>query len=377
MTSSDRKTPADLGWDQPPRLTELWELATDPQAKVSFDRVVAAHDLPRTNPEDKAEALCLERVLRTRFEDQCGTIQDSYYCAGLRGGCALVERTVQVNGEELVQRRLHAVLDAPAHQLVPLESECVLLSNEANTEFVRPGRTHLLWIASDAVYVAMTAVLAAAELWADPDAVDDQRQAGLRVARVAVEQAAARVQAPIQRQARFIYLQGVLGGAVVSIAVCAALGMAAATYWSGVVSPSALMASTLFGALGAVVSVFQRIQAGRLLLDFNAPRFQVVVQGSMRPMVGAIFGAVLQFALVGGLFGATAINRSPGPVFGLFALIGFAAGFSERFATDMIERAGQAIVAPAAAAAAPAPDPAHAPPPVGQRPAQAPGTAAP
>jgi hypothetical protein len=29
--------------------------------------------------------------------------------------------------------------------------------------------------------------------------------------------------------------------------------------------------------------------------------------------------------------------------FGLFAVIGFAAGFSERFATDMVERAGKVI----------------------------------
>jgi hypothetical protein len=39
-----------------------------------------------------------------------------------------------------------------------------------------------------------------------------------------------------------------------------------------------------------------------------------------------------------------------GAPFGLFALIGFLSGFSERFATDMVERAGQVILGPTAQA---------------------------
>jgi hypothetical protein len=57
-------------------------------------------------------------------------------------------------------------------------------------------------------------------------------------------------------------------------------------------------------------------------------------------VVGAVFGAVAHFGLGAGLLGST---DRPVATVGVFAIVGFAAGFSERFAKDMVERAGQVL----------------------------------
>src|SRR5690349_17154632 len=50
-------TPAALGWTGAVRLPDLWDLVTDPRARVGFGKVVLAHDVPRTHPEVTDEAL--------------------------------------------------------------------------------------------------------------------------------------------------------------------------------------------------------------------------------------------------------------------------------------------------------------------------------
>lgn len=60
-----------------------------------------------------------------------------------------------------------------------------------------------------------------------------------------------------QRQARFVYFQG-------TGAVCVVLGLVGARLWGEYVGTAAQVAATLFGAFGAVVSVFQRASTGDL-----------------------------------------------------------------------------------------------------------------
>lgn len=357
------RTPADLGWPGRCRLPVLWDLATNPEARVTFGKVVLAYDLAKPGSDVRDEALVLFRALQERFEQQHGAIENSYFCTHVRGGCALVERIVGSGPDALVERRLHTVLNSPVTDLVTLEADCVLLADEANAALVRRAQLPALRAVSDAVYSAMTRVLAAADRWADPATPNEDRLAILATAKADYAAASQRVRATIQRHARFVYFQGTLLGALATMVLCVGVGVAAAAWWTAVVSTPALVASAVFGALGAVASVFQRISAGRLVLDYHTSPGQLVWLGSLRPLVGAVFGAVVQFALVGGLLGPAGEGRAPDAAFGLFVLIGFVSGFSERFATDMIERAGRVIsgtgqTEPPAAAPAPAPPPA-------------------
>ena len=130
---------------------------------------------------------------------------------------------------------------------------------------------------------------------------------------------------------------------MLTVAACAALGVAGDRWWGSIVSPPAFVASLVFGVLGAVTSVFQRMSTGALVLDFTTSRRQMRTLGGFRPFVGAVFGAIVYFGLIGGMLGPGVTSASPGAVVGFSAITGFAAGFSERLATDMIERAGKVL----------------------------------
>lgn len=360
MTTPDR-TPADLGWTGKVLLPRLWEPLLDEDARVTLGRVASAHFFVMTDERShvRAEARVLERCLREKFERQQGSLRNSYFCELLPGAIAMTEEPIA----------LHTVLNSDNDRLVALEADCNALAHQTSTAFGRSrGQLPLV----DAIYSAMTRVLAAADVAAraagsatntvdsatepvDTDAdtaADDAAREGARAELAAavatagteVDHVSRRVRVAVQRQARFVYFQGALGGTVVAVGVCVLLGLVGSRYWANHIDTSALVASALFGALGAVVSVFQRISAGRLTLDYNASPWQLLSLGGLRPLVGSVFGTVAQFALGAGLFGVG--GARPVSVTGVFALIGFAAGFSERFATDMVERAGRVLTGP-------------------------------
>ncbi|SMD27559.1 hypothetical protein [Kibdelosporangium aridum] len=309
------------GWAGEPTM-EHWSRVTNDHARVTFGMIVVVHEVFRsaekTLTQDEAEAL--ERALRAKFEKQTGVIHNSYFCSRERGGVALVESAT--SGWEL-----HTALNTSDADLVKLEADCRASIDQARDMLPGPQIKTLV----EALYSAMTRVLLAADLLHDTDA---DRAAIVATAQKEVTHATTRVQAAIQRQARFNYFQGALVGTIATAALIVLVGVASTQFWPGLLNTPGLVVASLFGALGAVVSIFQRMSKGTLILDFNTSIRHLRALGGFRPLVGAVFGAVAQFALTAGTINAT---------LGLFALAGFGAGFSERFATDMIERAGQVI----------------------------------
>jgi hypothetical protein len=69
--------------------------------------------------------------------------------------------------------------------------------------------------------------------------------------------------------------------------------------------------------------------------------------GGLRPLVGVTFGAVAHFALIGGVLASVTETAGRAAAFGLAAVTGFAAGFSERFATDIVKHVGRCVAATA------------------------------
>ncbi len=326
MTKPDApaKTPKDFGFDGTPALQSQWDKVCDPDATVTFSAIANLRRTAASDeaPELRAEAKILERAMRAKFEQQTGAIENSYYCTNVVGGAAAVRTQ---GGYEL-----HIVMNSDDAELVALETECMRLVGQA-TDTLTGKQLKLL---VEALYSAVTRVLRAADLG---DQSPDRAEA-VATARTEVEQAAARVGAAVQRLARFVYFQGALAGMFITVVLIAGVGLAGNAWWTGLISVPALVGASLFGALGALVSIFQRMSKGDLVLDFSTTTRQLRYLGALRPFVGAIFGAIAQFGLVNGLLGTTV-----GTTFGFFALIGFAAGFSERFATDMVERAGKVI----------------------------------
>jgi hypothetical protein len=154
-------------------------------------------------------------------------------------------------------------------------------------------------------------------------------------------------------QAQIVYFAGMASVAVV-IGIVAAIWLA--IEWA---SPVAALAA---GAIGALVSVVQRINNGQFELDYDVGRPYAFFLGGLRPLIGGVFGMTISFAFTGGLLHLPVAVLEPDNDRRLALLVvSFLAGFSERWAQDTLVSAvpmvGSKKEAPPAAAAGPRDNP--------------------
>jgi hypothetical protein len=135
-----------------------------------------------------------------------------------------------------------------------------------------------------------------------------------------------------QRQAQLEYLLGML-----TFLVLAAITTAIVAASTGTLDTPAMLA-VLGGATGAVVSVLSRMSSGSLKLSPESGKKTIRALGFMRPVIGAVFGAVIYLFLDGGIVDVLAPPAN-GSHLAFYAGLGFLSGFSERFAQDVIEQA--------------------------------------
>jgi hypothetical protein len=96
---------------------------------------------------------------------------------------------------------------------------------------------------------------------------------------------------------------------------------------------SHFVVSVCMGSIGAVVAAMRRMSSGRITAETS--RSAAFASGMSRPFVGAIFGAVIYFALASGLLGIQ-LSGSESRQFFAIATLGFVAGLSERVARGML-----------------------------------------
>lgn len=169
-----------------------------------------------------------------------------------------------------------------------------------------------------------------------------------------IEQARRYYDRSAQRQAQIEYFIGMAAGLALLLGGLFALGLA--SHASFRTEP--LLYTPLAAGLGAFVSVLSRMTRGQLLLSYESGRAIMRLLGLIRPLLGGLFGAAVYVLLAGGLL----TIASPEDAQALYFYIGiaFLAGFSERFAQDMVARAPEAGNAPAVTASTPV-IPAHPP----------------
>jgi hypothetical protein len=167
----------------------------------------------------------------------------------------------------------------------------------------------------------------------DPSPAFEKRVAiilpGITTAEIEFDRAA-------QRYARGRYGVGMIFGMLAISVLCTILAVTFLVYelpaWYGV--------AILGGGIGAAVSVLQRMASGKLRLDYDAGPGTLTALGAVRPLIGAVFGIVLFGAVEGGWLPALSISADD--KLGFYAVLGFLAGFNERFAQDMlVASAGQ------------------------------------
>jgi hypothetical protein len=174
------------------------------------------------------------------------------------------------------------------------------------------------------------------------DTISPQHKDDLRLLEQRIVHAERLLDAAGQRTAQARYGRGMFWGTVL-LALVTGAG-ATAFYYAGVDAVYGIALPA--GAIGAVVSVLQRMTGRRFRLDLESSG-NLAVAGTVRPMIGSIFGLLIM-----GLFESNllSLNPSGGSKLALYGVLGFAAGFNERFAQDALSSSLPAGQAPPAAA---------------------------
>jgi hypothetical protein len=175
-------------------------------------------------------------------------------------------------------------------------------------------------------------------------ASSDERKATIKEEREAVERAEAYYRQAANGQAQIVYFAGML---TVALLVTITAGLFLTVEWK--VGVGALVA----GAVGAVVSVVQRINAGDFKVNYDVGRPYAFFLGGLRPLIGGAFAVVTAFAFSSGILHLPITSTDGEDQRFALLVVSFLAGFSERWAQDTLATALPQSGQPASTAAEP------------------------
>lgn len=188
-------------------------------------------------------------------------------------------------------------------------------------------------------YLSYHVVAIQAELLAFLDRVN--RQAVIEFApevarlRGALEHARREFRTLAGTNARLQYLRGLGFGLV----LLSPLSVGPIVLHSSTPNPNNLIADAaacaIAGAAGALISVLTRLSGEGLPLDYRFGERMLRLLGFARPVIGSVLALAVYWAVVGGLVPLDP-PLDPNTRFAFFIAIGFLAGFSERYAQDLL-----------------------------------------
>lgn len=280
------------------------------------------------------------RAALSAFERRHGTIVSSYWCTSVESAAALTlrprSRLLRLLGVPDTLR-LHRVSDWATKdrpEIAEALHECDALAIKASEVLVgksRPIGLHLVMASAGHLLSLVD------ERSAHGSAAKTRQAVSLQRRELARTEGYLRKAA--NGEAQIVYVFGMTLG-VAGLALLTALVALFAD--PGSIDAREFFGCLIAGGLGALVSVMSRISAGRFTLasDFGA-RYPLFL-GVLRPLIGSIFGLVLYFALASGLVKIFNLPEG-GPGQGadnarlyFYAAMAFLAGFSERWARDML-----------------------------------------
>lgn len=301
------------------------EPSTDAHA-VSFSEVVFAHFSwwqNRTAAVVDPSLSARYDAARRAFEKRHGEIVSAYWCSHVESAVALTEkkghRRWLTPTWGFHRESDWATQSAP--EVAAALHRCDELAVRANTVLtgVRQRICMQLVVACAAHLLSL---VDARTKTTDEVAMAD----ALKREHVALDEANAYYRDAANGQAQMVYF-----GGMATVAV--ALSIMAAIWLS--ISWATPVAALIAGAIGAVVSVIQRINNGKFMLDYDVGGPYAFFLGGLRPLIGGAFAMAISFAFTGGLLHLPATNPTDDPRLALLVL-GFVAGFSERWAQDTL-----------------------------------------
>ena len=312
---------------------------------VSFSELVQTHFIRESALEDgevyTGQAEARYREFETAFQRQHGRIVNAYWCTSQPSAVALTE----AHGKKGAPGGLafHRVSDWATKD----EPEIADALHECDELAVRAGQV----LRGKTLHICMQLVMASAghllSLVDEPSEHEGKgkKELALKLERRKLEKARAYYHQAANGQAQFYYFTGMMLGALVLAFVSVALGMSVDL--SGI-NNREFFGSITAGTIGALVSVMARIGSGQFRLDYDVGRRYPIFLGSLRPVIGGIFGLALYFAVTSSLLDLFKLPTDEDRRFYFLLVIAFLAGFSERWARDTLLSLGGSPPAPAA-----------------------------
>ncbi len=299
---------------------------------ASFNQLAAAILFSQLNftpdPRDRAIYEGYIEDLTEAFEAAHGHITHSLYCERTVAAAVLTDR--------LEFCAIYSTLDAKDAGIADMLLECDRLNVEADRVLAGAGRLNELQTTKTLIYAAVTRLLSLLDAESAPP------RPILEVHRREVGNAKDYYLRAATRHAKFDYFLGMLIGGALSALVIAA-SASALRYASGLgIIRTTLIGCLTAGGVGAVISVMSRMTFGEFTVDYEAGRRILLMLGAFRPVIGMVLGAAMWVLSASGVLaiGPTS-DKAQVPFFQI--LIAFLAGFSERWAQDMLGRTADEI----------------------------------
>jgi hypothetical protein len=327
--------------------------------EVTFPELVRAHHSWETSPDATTadERLQSFKGMLEQFEDQSGQVVDAYWCRREPSAVALTRREVYKRGrfgpKRRIEYRLHRVSDwvvGENHEIADLLHDSDILAIKAATSLEGVPRavvmqwlllvdSHLLAFLER--YRNESCHPAAAELFAANERAELRR----------IEDYYFRAG---EKRARMRYVAGmvVLGVVAVLAAALATVGVLSVLDALNLQSEAQreFFAAAAAGGVGAIISVLMRMGGrGNFAIDHELSRWEVMVVGAYRPLIGSVSGIVIYFIVQTPLIPieSTALTLP------FFVVVAFLAGFSERWTRFVLSGAMRTISDPGDRAAEP------------------------
>ncbi|HEY6961590.1 MAG TPA: hypothetical protein VI408_06860 [Gaiellaceae bacterium] len=316
-----------------PAVEQSRTAAAPPQ--TSFADLVHAHFewLRAARQGDGPLAASYHRV-RNAFEEQHGRIVHAYWCSHVASAVALTEmprkhwwqhKRLVLHRESDWATKQHFDIAAEIHRCdeLAVRAEAVLtgVRHRICMQLISASAAHLLSIV-------------------DGGEMKDEKEVGdaLSREREVLEKTGAYYRAAANGQAQIAYFAGM---ATVTTIIAGLAALVLALHWVPGV------ASLIAGAIGAVVSVVQRINSRDFDVDYDVGRPYAFFLGGLRPLIGGALALAISFAFLSGIMHLPLAKSESNAHHHLaLVVISFVAGFSERWAQDTLATAIPQAVAP-------------------------------
>ena len=301
---------------------------------ASFPELVLAHydwrkAVARSRPTAELEQAYYRKL--QRFEREHGRIVNSYWCLNVPSAVALTEkrrpRPLRWLGMQPTFR-FHRVTDWATRNKPAVAARLHLCDEIA----IRAGQVLTGLPERIAMHMVMASAAHLLSLADDQASQRDDRKV-LEQEKGSLKECLAYYRDAANGQTQMVYFAGM--GVFALVLALLAVPNAFLDMLPGI-EDREFFGALLAGALGAVVSVVARINIGRFDLEYDVGRTYPFFLGGLRPLMGGLFGLGLYFAVSSGLLEIIPIAPEGTQRFYAIVVVGFVAGFSERWAKDTL-----------------------------------------